>query len=116
MANKVYQLVTDRVVSLLERGVVPWRRPWSGADVQPQNLLSRRPYRGINPFLLGCTGFASPFWLTFRQAKALGGSVRKGEKGTPVILWKRWRTDRIDSATGDREVVDIPILRRFCCL
>ena len=113
MANQVYDIVTDRVVSLLERGVVPWRRPWAGADVQPQNLVSRRPYRGINPFLLGCTGFASPFWLTFKQAKTLGGSVRKGEKATPVIFWKRWRTDRIDPETGDREVVDIPILRYY---
>ena len=113
MANQVYQIVTDRVVALLERGVVPWRRPWVGADVHPQNLVSRRPYRGINPFLLGCTGFASPFWLTFRQGKALGGSVRKGEKATPVIFWKRWRTERTDSETGDREAVEIPILRYF---
>ncbi len=113
MANKVYQLVTDRVVSLLEREVVPWRRPWSGADVQPQNLVSRRPYRGINPFLLGCTGFVSPFWLTFRQAKERGGYVRKGEKATLVIFWKRWRTERVDPETGDIEVAERPILRYF---
>ncbi len=113
MANKVYQIVTDRVIALLERGVVPWRRPWAGADVQPQNLVSRRPYRGVNPFLLACTGFASPYWVTFKQAKALGGSVRKGEKSTPVIFWKRWRTERIDSETGDRESVEIPILRYY---
>ncbi len=86
MASQVYNIVTDRVLSLLERGVVPWRRPWRGADVQPQNLVTRRPYRGINPFLLGCTGYASPYWLTFRQAQKLGGHVRKGEKATPVIF------------------------------
>lgn len=113
MANKVYQIVTDRVIALLERGVVPWRRPWAGADVQPQNLVSRRPYRGVNPFLLACTGFASPYWVTFKQAKTLGGSVRRGQKSTPVIFWKRWRTERIDSETGDRESVEIPILRYY---
>ncbi len=113
MANQVYQIVTDRVVSLLERGVVPWRRPWVGAEVQPQNLATRRTYRGINPFLLGCTGFASPFWLTFKQAKSLGGSVRKGEKASLVVFWKLWDRKRRDPQTGEESLQRVPILRYY---
>lgn len=113
MASKVYDIVTDRVLSLLERGTVPWRRPWAGGDLAPQNLLSRRPYRGINPFLLACTGYASPYWLTYKQAQQRGGHVRKGEKSTPVIFWKPWRTERRDPETGDRETVQIPVLRYY---
>ena len=55
MANKVYQIITDQVITLLERGVVPWQKPWAGAESCPKNLVSSKHYRGINPFLLGVT-------------------------------------------------------------
>ena len=64
MGTQVYQVVTDRVVELLERGVVPWRKPWAGDEQAPKNLISDKAYRGINVFLLSCAGYASPFWLT----------------------------------------------------
>jgi antirestriction protein ArdC len=91
----VYQIVTDRIVDLLDRGTVPWHKPWSGADVDgtPRNLRSGKPYRGINVFLLGCARYSSPYFLTFKQVLELGGCVRKGEKGMPVIFWKRLRVD-----------------------
>jgi antirestriction protein ArdC len=85
--NDVYQVITDRIVRLLESGTVPWHRPWRGGEV-PQNLVSRRPYRGINVFLLNAAGFASPFWLSFKQIQTLGGRVKKGERSFPVVFWK----------------------------
>ena len=112
MANKVYDIVTDRVLSLLERGVVPWKKPWAGGD-PPQNLVSKKPYRGINPFLLACAGFSSPYWVSYKQAQKLGGNVRKGEKSTPVIFWKRWATEKKDPETGERQSVTIPLLRYY---
>lgn len=108
----VYQVVTERVCALLEAGTVPWHLPWvadaAGARL-PMNLASRRPYRGVNVFVLACQGFASPYWLTFHQCKQAGGSVRKGEHGTPVILW-RW-VDKEDPKTG--ETKSIPLHRVY---
>lgn len=91
-AGDVYQIITDRILAHLERGTVPWHKPWSrGADgaVQlPTNLVSKKAYRGVNVFLLGVSAFSSPYWVSFKQALDLGGNVRKGEKGTPCVFWK----------------------------
>ncbi|MEQ8786232.1 MAG: zincin-like metallopeptidase domain-containing protein [Pirellulaceae bacterium] len=106
--SQVYQIVTDRIIEQLEKGTVPWRRPWGGRAAMPRNLVSGKAYRGVNVFLLGCNGYESPFWLTFKQAKALGGSVRKGEKGSPIIFWKQWERE---SADGD--IDKIPVLRYY---
>jgi antirestriction protein ArdC len=91
MSQQIYQLVTDRILALLEQGVVPWKKPWKtrgGPALPPSNLLSLKPYRGINVFLLIAQGFGSPFWLTFKQAQARGGHVRRGERGTPIVFWR----------------------------
>lgn len=81
-----YARITADLIALLEAGVVPWRRPWTARG--PRNLVSRRPYRGINVLVLACQGRPSPWWLTFRQAAALGGGVRPGERGTQVVFWR----------------------------
>jgi antirestriction protein ArdC len=60
------------------------QKPWFGV----QNIVSRKPYRGINALLLGSADYQSPFWITLKQALDLGGHVRKGEKSTPVIYYK----------------------------
>lgn len=82
----VYEVITARILESLGKGVVPWRRPWR-VDV-PRNLVSGREYRGVNILLLQSTRFESPHWLTFNQARDLGGCVRRGERGCPVIFWK----------------------------
>lgn len=84
--SNVYEIITDRILSLLNKGCIPWHRPWR-TEV-PKNLISGKPYRGVNVLLLGSSPYPSPYWLTFNQAKSLHGSVRKGERGTPVIFWK----------------------------
>jgi antirestriction protein ArdC len=83
----IYAMVTDKIINLLESGVVPWRRPWSSTGL-PRNLVSKKPYRGVNFFLLSASKYISPFWLTMRQANELGGHVRKGEESTAVVFWK----------------------------
>src|SRR5580658_6962450 len=87
MQMDIYAIVTDKIINLLEQGVVPWRRPWTSAGL-PRNLVSKKPYRGINHFLLSASKYVSPFWLTMRQANELGGHVRKGEESTIVVFWK----------------------------
>ncbi len=88
--NKVYKIITDQIIEKLEAGTVPWRMPWSSDG--PKNLTSGKAYRGINILLLGSQGYANPYWLTFKQAKSLGGHVKKGAKSTPVVFWKTYST------------------------
>jgi len=87
MTQDVYAKITTRIVSALRAGVVPWHQPWNAAQGRPRNLISGKPSRGINVWLLSGEG-GSPFWLTYRQARQIGGHVNKGAKGTTVIFWK----------------------------
>lgn len=80
-----YTIITDRILEALSKGIVPWRQPWSCS--MPRNIVSNREYRGVNVLLLQSSGFSSPFWMTFRQAKTLNGSVKRGEHGCPIIYW-----------------------------
>jgi hypothetical protein len=82
----VYEIITSRILESLTSGVVPWRCPWS-TEV-PRNLVSGRDYRGVNVLLLQSAGYSSPHWVTFNQARALKGCVKRGERGCPVIFWK----------------------------
>jgi antirestriction protein ArdC len=97
-----YAIVTEKIVNLLEQGIVPWRRPWSATGL-PRNLVSKKPYRGINVFLLSATKYVSPFWLTMKQANELGGSVHKGEHSQIVVFWKVDQIPIADSESDSEE-------------
>lgn len=111
----VYEIVTDRIMELLEQGEIPWRKPWKSSG-GARNLISKRPYRGINQFLLNISPYNSPYWLTFKQAQEKGGYVRKGEKATLVVFWK-WidSKDASKSESADLESVTgkVPLLRYY---
>ena len=83
----LYEVITDRILKLLEQGTVPWHRPWGGDQHHPRNLTSGKKYRGVNVFLLSSAGYDSPYWLTFKQAKSREGTVRKGQRGYPCVFW-----------------------------
>jgi len=108
-----YAIVTEKIINLLEQGIVPWRRPWASTGL-PRNLVSKKPYRGVNLFLLSATKYVSPFWLTMKQANELGGSVRKGEHSQIVVFWK---VDQIASAetetNPENDEADEKSRRRF---
>jgi antirestriction protein ArdC len=115
MSRDVYQEITDRMIAALEKGTVPWRRNWTDAS-WPRNLVSNKAYRGVNVFLLATTDYASPYWLTFKQAKALGGTVRKGEHGTMITFWKLLdRKDQDEGEGGDSHGNGrrVPLLRGY---
>ena len=107
----IYQQVTDRIIALIENGTVPWRKSWSSGSGMPKNLISKKEYRGINVFMLSASSYSSPYWLTFAQAKSMGGSVRKGEKSTPVIFWKM--LDKHDEDNDTKATGKIPLLRQY---
>jgi len=116
--NKVYDIVTDQIINLLEQGVVPWNKPWNtaGGESFHKNLVSKKPYRGINAFILNCSPYNSPFWVSFNQCKKMGGHVKKGEKSTIVVFWKMSQAKRTvkDENGNDTEKVEMmPILRYY---
>lgn len=106
----VYQIVTDRIIALLENGTVPWQKPWTDAGV-PANLLSKRSYRGINLWLLLSLNYERNLFLTWDQIKKVGASVKKGEVGHVVIYWKAL-TKNAEGAESDTEKKP-PILRYY---
>ena len=82
----VYQMVTDRIISELEKGIIPWQKPWSGAglaDGGAVNYITRKPYSMLNQMLLGREGE----YLTFKQVKDLGGDIKKGAKSQMVVFF-----------------------------
>ena len=93
--QRIEDEVADRIISLLDQGELPpWEKDWrDSACGLPLNAVSMKPYRGINRWMALLTqqlmGYQDPRWLTFRQAQALGGHVRKGEQSTTVVFWKR---------------------------
>lgn len=100
----VYQEITDQMIAMIEAGTRPWSKSWNGSTAPNIPLRSTGvPYRGINVLSLWVAsmtkGFASPHWLTFKQALALGGCVRKGEKGSTVVYAN---TIEVDADKGEQ--------------
>lgn len=94
----IAQIITDRIIAELEKGATPWVKPWKRLKGQPgrgmpYNPVSGTLYRGVNHFWLGMQPFAVPYYLTFKQAQQLGGSVKAGQKGTPVVYWNVHRKE-----------------------
>ena len=84
--NNVYQMVTDRIVAQLEQGLIPWHKPWTGVGLEDGgavNYVSRKPYSMLNQMLLGREGE----YLTFKQIKERGGSIKKGAKAGVVVFF-----------------------------
>jgi antirestriction protein ArdC len=96
--SSVYQIVTEKIIRQLESGVAPWRKPWTTGA--PVNLVSKREYSGLNVILLASQGYGSPYWLTFNQAKALGGHVKQGEHSSLITFWKFDKKPRVNPETN----------------
>ena len=99
------QLITDEIVALLDKGTMPWRRPWRMAGGVPLRHGGER-YRGVNAFLLGMraalTGYTSPYWMTFQQARLMEACVRKGERSSVVVYYGTAKT-RAAEGGGDAD-------------
>lgn len=106
--SKVYEVITDRIISLLEKGTVPWHKPWKGNADAPRNLTTMKEYRGVNVFVLGSAPYDSPYWLTFVQAHERGGRIKKGEKGWPVVYWKRLNQNQKSGGSSEDEEEENP--------
>ncbi|MEI6715281.1 MAG: zincin-like metallopeptidase domain-containing protein [Verrucomicrobiota bacterium] len=89
----VYEAITEQLIQQIEQGVCPWLSPYLATVGFPKNYATKNSYRGINVFLLGMAGFSSPWFLTFVQAKAQGGNVKRGEKGSFVVKYGTYETE-----------------------
>lgn len=112
--NEIYSQVTEQIISDLEAGTVPWEQPWSGGFSLPRNVSTQNFYSGINILILWMrqkkAGFTSSQWLTLNQAKALGGNVKKGEKGTRIIFYSPLKIEEQNDA-GELEKKKISMLK-----
>ena len=88
----LYKMVTDRIIALLEKGVTPWKRNWATYGIA-KNYASNRPYNGINRILMNNTAHQVPYFLSFKQAKEMGGNVKKGAKGEQVFFFAKFFKD-----------------------
>lgn len=113
-------MVTDRIINQLQNGIIPWHKPWSGACLAEGgaiNYVSRKPYSMLNQLLLGKEGE----WLTFKQVKDFGGSIRKGAKAGMVVFFARVKyekTTKEDGEGNEQPVIKVkeylaPILRYY---
>ncbi|MBU2464690.1 MAG: DUF1738 domain-containing protein [Candidatus Edwardsbacteria bacterium] len=105
--NTIAQIITDQIIEALEKGAIPWKKPWK--TELPMNLISKHFYRGINLLILSMSPYASPYYLTFKQLAYLGGMVKPGSKGFKVVYWKAIESN--DEDTGEEEKK--PLLRYY---
>lgn len=97
------QQITDKILKLMLENGSDWRRPWLGGGIA-KNVVSKRSYRGINIPLLGLSGFAEPWFGTYKQWTEIGAQVRKGEKATHIFFWKKL-TVKDRESEDDRQVL-----------
>jgi len=104
--TSVYEAVTAKIIAMIEAGAGNFRMPWAGASALPANASTHAEYRGVNILSLWIDaqlrGYASPFWASYRQWQALGAQVRKSEKGTMVVFYKRIETEAFDPEDHDK--------------
>jgi len=110
------QRITAAIIEKLEQGTKPWVKPWRGVPVSRPMRSCGTPYRGMNTFWLwmvaDACGYASPYWMTYRQCQALGGQVRKGEKSTIAIFYKSY-TKEVENAEGESGTESRRVLKAY---
>jgi len=119
----VYEQVTNTIIKELEAGRVPWVQPWQSKGMNaalPENVISKKSYSGINILLLwGAVieaGYSSQQWLTYKQAKGLGGCVKAGEKGTGIVYASSFvpKDERKAAASDGRDEKTVMFLKKYC--
>lgn len=108
MSKSVYEMVTERIIEELEKGCVPWHKPWTGTPDGAYNRITKKPYSLLNQMLLGKSGE----WASFKQWSDLGGHVKKGEKASIAVFWK---INLYQEQNEDGEMItkNVPLLRYY---
>jgi antirestriction protein ArdC len=111
--EQLFQEIADRIITLLNDGTIPWKKPWNPHNEAPVNFKTKRPYSGINTWMLMYAGFECRYWATFKQIKDMGGKVKKGAKSMPVVYWNVKKYVKEDEETGDEKVWNSFILKEY---
>ena len=105
MSQTIYSEITQSIIEQLEAGAAPWIKSWKADSSADKNLVSQKPYQGINRLLLGMSsmvkGFSVPVWASYKQWEAIGANVKKGEKGTKIVFYSP--VSKENKQTGDLE-------------
>lgn len=98
--KSIYQIITDKFIEMLEKGVVPWQKPWSNFNKNDVAIsyTTRKPYSLLNQMLLG---WKSGEYLTFKQIQDLKGQIRKGAKSSIVVFYSPTKITEKDKVTGE---------------
>ena len=88
MKTDIYETVTNRIIENLEKGCIPWIKPWHTENTLDKNIKTGNEYNGINRVILGMSGYQSNIWGSFKQWKDLGANVKLHEKGTAIVFYK----------------------------
>lgn len=106
----VYQIVTERILKELEKGLIPWRKPWINIRLQTgaYNRITRKPYSLMNQMLLGLEGE----YATYKQWNALGGTLKENARSEIVVFWKL-QDLKEEKENGEIEEKQIPLLRYY---
>lgn len=114
MGVDVFQMVTDRIIGMLENGEIPWERPWTGAGQYAIKRATGKPYSLLNQMLLGNPGE----YLSFKECQKLGGKIKKGAKAKIVVFWKILDCAKTDTngkpvigSDGKVKMTQIPFLK-----
>lgn len=121
MKRDIYQEITDQIISELEKGVRPWRKPRSASHMEGRVALPLRhngiPYRGVNILSLWMAalskGYGAPVWMTFKQAVDLGGGVRKGEKGSLTVYADSLTRTETSAESGEETQREIHYMKGY---
>jgi antirestriction protein ArdC len=104
----IYSCVGNAIVSTIEAAAGSYRMPWvirQDRGFFPISVSTVKPYRGVNTLALWAQpqskGYASALRGTYSQWQSLGGQVRKGEHGSPVVYWGTYETGTETAEDGD---------------
>lgn len=106
MSMKIAEIVTQKIIAELEKGIIPWHKPWTGQG-KCINYKTRKAYSFLNEMLLGREGE----YLSFKQCADLGGRVKKGEHGHLVTFWKFLAVS--EEKNGEKKDKKVPLLRYY---
>lgn len=113
--KSVYDIITDRFTEQLKKGIIPWEKPWLSLEGERVGAWGHdkknggKPYSLLNQMMLPKTGE----YVTFKQVKAEGGTIKKGAKGYPITFWKTWETEVRNPKTNQMEIKSVPVLRYY---
>jgi antirestriction protein ArdC len=112
MTINVYQSVTDSIIQQLEKGAIPWVKPWKTDSSADKNFITQKPYSGINTLILGMAGYNNPAWASYQQWASKGAQVKKGEKATQIVFFKPMSKTSTNAA-GENETSSFAILKTY---